>query len=787
MAEIAKGWIQVIPSFKGMKEGITKELGGADAFITSASTGWGERIKGAFGGALKTVGTGLVATFATATAGVLSYTGEAVRASDATEKFMSTLKFAGLDTKKIDELRKSTQKYADQTVYELADIQNTTAQLAANGVEGYDRLAMAAGNLNAVAGGNVQTYKSVGQVITQTAGAGKLMTENWRQLTDAIPGAAGRLKNALKEVGAYTGDFMKAMSDGQISAEEFNQAILSLGFEEAAVEAATSTKTFENAWGNIEAAITGGLVKIIEPLKGPATAAMARFAENMTNALTVVAGAIEIFLKGDFNPATWGEGIEEDSPIIDFLFNIRDNATLIMNSLAPIIGGLSGAFGPLLSTLPIVGGMFTGLTGPVGLVIGFVTQMITNSEALQVAFGGAFTQISGSLSALSPVLQTILASTGHVATMLGDALAPVVTTLGQVFSNLIVKVGPKLGALFALIGRTISALMPTIKGIISTVILAIQNVLPIVVTTLTSVIDTLISVGNAILPVIQYIGVQLIPIIQGLLPVVTEVFGYIGAAIQSAMDVIHAVISTVTALISGDWAGVWNGIKDIFSGVWELIKSLLGAGWEFIKGLFNTGLATLSALWNSLWDTLGNALSSAWESIKTGVSTGISNVIDYFTNLPSRILGALGDVGTMLWDAGASVIQGFLDGISSMFGAVKDKLSTLTSWLPDWKGPAEVDAKILYGSGELVIGGFTEGLEDKFKSSVRPLLNGFTREVGNTAFSPLGVAATSVAQPMAVYVQNPFTGDYLLAQVDSHTDGKLAGASRLRLREYAGI
>ena len=67
--------------------------------------------------------------------------------------------------------------------------------------------------------------------------------------------------------GAYTGNFRDAMAAGEISAEEFNQALLDLGMTEAAEEAATSTRTFEGAWGNFEAAIVGGLTKIMEPLK----------------------------------------------------------------------------------------------------------------------------------------------------------------------------------------------------------------------------------------------------------------------------------------------------------------------------------------------------------------------------------------------------------------------------------------------------------------------------------------------------------------------------------------
>ena len=132
--------------------------------------------------------------------------------------------------------------------------------MAANGVEGYDRLAEAAGNLNAVAGGNADTFRSVGMVLTQTAGQGKLTTENFNQLSDAIPGASGKIQQALAKAGAYTGNFREAMEKGEISAQEFNAAILQLGSDEIAQAAAHSfTTTWEGAAGNLQAAFVSGV------------------------------------------------------------------------------------------------------------------------------------------------------------------------------------------------------------------------------------------------------------------------------------------------------------------------------------------------------------------------------------------------------------------------------------------------------------------------------------------------------------------------------------------------
>lgn len=192
--------------------------------------------------------------------------GEGLAASDSMDKFRSTMKLGGFGEEEIDKAAVAVKKYADDTVYELDDVSNTTAQLAANGIKNYTELTQAAGNLNAQAGGNADTFKSVAMVMTQTAGAGKLTTENWNQLADAIPGASGVIQEALKKNKAFTGNFRDAMSDGQITAKEFNDAITELGMNDGAVKAAKSTSTFEGAVGNLQANVVSGIMDIINHL-----------------------------------------------------------------------------------------------------------------------------------------------------------------------------------------------------------------------------------------------------------------------------------------------------------------------------------------------------------------------------------------------------------------------------------------------------------------------------------------------------------------------------------------
>lgn len=257
--------------------------------IAEKSMGKMAAISGAVGGA--------VASMATAGINYLGgLTDEAIKASDALQKFGSTMEFAGYDTKEIDAAREAVKKYADETVYDLEDVSNTTAQLAANNVKDYMKLTEAAGNLNAVAGGNKETFKSVAMVLTQTAGAGKLTTENWNQLADAIPGASGVLRDAMEKNGAYTGNFRDAMAQGQITAEEFNQALMDLGLSDTAIEAAKSTATFEGAIGNLQSTIVNGMLNIINAIGSDKLTAAIKFLGDTLSFIFEIIAAVVGFI-----------------------------------------------------------------------------------------------------------------------------------------------------------------------------------------------------------------------------------------------------------------------------------------------------------------------------------------------------------------------------------------------------------------------------------------------------------------------------------------------------------
>ncbi|HFC9132013.1 TPA: tape measure protein [Enterococcus faecium] len=305
--------------------------------------------------------------------GVQGLVGEAVNASDSLMKFSKTMEFANFGKSQIESSKKEMKDYADKTVYGLEEILNTTAQLASNGIPNYTELTKAAGNLNAVAGGSSDTFKSVAMMLTQTAGAGKLTTENWNQLADAIPGASGLLQDAMLKNGAYTGNFRDAMAQGQITSDEFNQAIVQLGMNDGAVKAATSTDTLSGSWEQMKSTVINGLQSIIEKIG----------VENITGFINTLSTKIEEAMPSIANfmgkLGEFAKWIADNRESLTWLVGIIGGITLAIKGLA-VASAIFGA-------ISVVAG---GLVVALGVLVGALVVAYTKSETFRNIVNKAF-------------------------------------------------------------------------------------------------------------------------------------------------------------------------------------------------------------------------------------------------------------------------------------------------------------------------------------------------------------------------------------------------------------
>lgn len=249
-------------------------------------------------------------------------------------------------------------------------------------------------------------------------------------------------------------------------------------------------------------------------------------------------------------------------------------------------------------------------------------------------------------------------------------------------------------------------------------------------------------VVDLIVSVFQGLAANWDTIWQGISTVVSGVWQVISSVISTVVGVISGIIQVWTSALSGDWQGVWDGIKQIVSSVWDGIKGVINGALSIVKGYITGAMGVISGIFSGVWSSISSTVSGAWNGIKSAISSGVSSAISTISSLPSRALSALGNLGSTLWNAGKSLIQGFINGISSMFGSVKSKLGSLTSSLTSWKGPADYDAVLLTPAGRLVIDGFIRGLESRY-GAVRRSLGALTGMVADTDAGSLGLPDAS--------------------------------------------
>lgn len=713
MAEIASAYLTIIPSFKsGLGNTLQKAVtSGAKPEQTGKSIG--SKISSGIGGALSTMkiaagsflGGAALGAVQAITGSIAGLASEAVTASDATDKFKSTLNFAGLGTEQIEALTASCQKYADQTVYDLSDIQGITAQLAANNVKDFDRLAEAAGNLNAVAGGNKDTFKSVGMVLTQTAGQGKLTTENFNQLADAIPGASGVIQQELANMGAYTGNFRDAMAKGEITAEEFNQAILNLGFQDAAVEAATSATTMEGAMGNLEASVVNLLKNGFDLIKPSLTAAIGA----ASDFISAVPGALQSAFEA--TSSALAPFIEQCQTVLGPAIQLLiDKFLEFCEAVAPVLLPIFQALGEVLS---YVGGI-------IGEVFVFALNLII--QAVTAIFDQLTVFLDWMSTTFGPFWNDVLLPAIQIA---WEAIQTIVSTAVTAVENIITVAISIIQAIWEPFWGTIGTVVETVWNTIQTVISTVMGVIQGIIQTVMGIISGDWSQAW-----------------EGIKQVGQSIWDGIKSLIQIALDFIKNIITNVLNAIKGLWDSIWNAIKGLVETVWNGIKSAVETAINAVKSTIDSVLNGIKSLWESAWNTIKDFVTTAWNGIKDGVSNGINAVVDFVSGLPGKILGALGDLGGLLFSAGKSIIDGFLNGLKAAWGAVTDFVSGIAGWIASHKGPLDYDRKLLVPAGKAIVGGLGSSMRSEFeglKGEVRDYGSDLQKEIQSRLYPTGGI------------------------------------------------
>lgn len=352
-----------------------------------------------------------------------------IEAADGVSHFRSTMQLGGFNNQAITDAYNQSKKYADLTVYNTNEIVNTTAKLATAGIPEYEGVTEALGNLNAALGGTSESFNLASTQLVQIATRGKLTTEDFRTMTEDLGGGAKQLQDQLAKDGAYTGDFSDALSQGQISAQEFTKALQEVGMQDFAKNAAISATTYSASLGQLGATVQTFGQDVAQSLQGTAVGAINKLNNSVDTILSKLRGPVINELTQVINilnkPINGGQ-----SPTQSAVVGLGQ----VITGTLPLITMFTSLFAGIVVWLsrPINGGQ-----SPIQVVMTTLQQIFIAVQPLFIAIGQAINQLVTVLitpiAGVSPLQQLITGLSQII-----QAIIPFIPALTQAVVLLIV-------------------------------------------------------------------------------------------------------------------------------------------------------------------------------------------------------------------------------------------------------------------------------------------------------------------------------------------------------------
>ncbi len=177
-------------------------------------------------------------------------------------------------------------------------------------------------------------------------------------------------------------------------------------------------------------------------------------------------------------------------------------------------------------------------------------------------------------------------------------------------------------------------------------------------------------------------------------------------------DAVKEAIVSATKKVWEVIKDVWDGILPFLAGVWERIKDLAGIAWEKLKTFL---VETAEEIRDKLREAFNKAKDWVIEKVidlKDGAIEKLKDLLAWVTKLPGRILTALGDLATTLWEKGKELIKGLWDGaVAWSDDELEPWIRGLPGALLKWLGDPFFLSKLLLGVGKDIIGGLWDGMK----------------------------------------------------------------------------
>lgn len=691
--EIAKAYVQIVPSMQGIKGKLTEALSGE---AISAGTNSGKTMGNALAGGLRsaagTIGkvfsvaakTAAVG-FSAATAGVVAFGKSAISAGSQFDSSMAQVAATmGTTVDQIGNLRDFAMEMGAKTAFSATEAADALNYMALAGYDSNEAMQALPNVLNLAAAGSIDLAYASDMVTDAQSALGLTMDES-AQLVDKMAMASSKSNTSVAQLGEAiltVGGTAKNLAGGTTELSTALGILADNGVKGAEggtalrnviLSLSAPTDTAADALDALGVSVfdAQGNMRSLNDIFGDLNTSLSAMTQGeQTQVLN------KIFNKVDLKSvnallANTGERFDELSGYIDNatgaaekmaatqLDNLNGDVTLFKSALEGAQIVISDALTPYLRDFVQLGtdgiGRVTdafeegGLSGAIGAVKDGIATVMTDVQTDGTILNTVWTTLSDAVEDVKNVFDTALSAVGDQLGWLveqaqtdGTALNAAWTAVQDAFSAVGDVIGMALEGLSSLFG-SFFADNQSGTSLFSAVWEYAATYLATIAQTIAGAIQGIADAIKWLVDEAQTDGTFL-----------NAIWTQVQTVFETVTSVISALFSAFTAALNGDWS--------------TFGENLLNAGQVFFGGLAN--------LWNNGWTAIGNFATQIWNAIKSSVSNIINGIKSTIGTVVDAIKSKVTAVFSAVKTAIENPIKAAKETVTSIFNAIKKGIET---------------------------------------------------------------------------------------------------------------
>ncbi|WP_163102251.1 phage tail tape measure protein [Peribacillus alkalitolerans] len=355
---------------------------------------------------------------------------------------------------------------------------------------------------------------------------------------------------------------------------------------------------------------------------------------------------------------------------------------------------------------------------------GAMDELSGSFESMQISIGNALApaiesvvallqKLTDFFNGLSPTMQSFVAISAAVTAVILGIVAAI---------GIVIAIGGSavtgFGALMTAMGGTavvtgaLGSAFAVITGPIGLLVAAVVGLIAIFVALYKNNEDFKNKVNEIWTSIQKYFKVALDFIGNIVKKVMTEVqqffgdtLGRIKAFWKENGDQIMVIVSFFMNYIGSHIKMVMGIIQGVFQMVWPIITGVVKIAWETMKLTIKNALDIILGVIQFFVKVFTGDWQGAFDTIKQTAENIMNNIVNTFKNINLRQIGK-------------DIVQGLIDGISSMIGAVMDKARSIADAVKNTiKGALDINSpsRVMRELGGYAGDGLRLGLEDSVR------------------------------------------------------------------------